>query len=137
MDCTVCLSTKKKENVCVCTTCKDTGIICHECVQGWKAAGHDPWICTICKNPKSTMQNLPYILSPNAANILITLPPAILEVDFRCFSLLVTLYGILLLISILFITFLFTYVTLLISVGFIQHFVLAIENTVLTIEYIL
>ena len=134
MECTVCLSTKKEKDVCVCTTCKDAGIICHDYVQAWEAAGHNPWICTICKNPKSTMQNLPYSLYSNAAQILITLPRAAIEAQINGFGWLVALYGIILLIAISVITFMFTYVTILLSIGIAQHFILAIENTVFTIE---
>ena len=157
MECTVCLSTKKEEDVCVCATCKGAGIICHDCVQAWEAAGHNPWICTICKNPKGTMRNIPYSLYPNAIQLLITLPRTAIEAQFRVleqfngFGWLVTLYGIILLIAISVITFMFTYVTILLSIGIAQHFigiaqhfigiaqhlVLAVESTVLTIEHII
>ena len=142
MECSVCMSTKKGENVSTCTTCKGTGVICHACVQKWATAGHNPWICTICKNPNSTMRNMPYALYPSSIYLLVAIPRAAIASQVRIleqldgFSWLVTLYGTVLLISISAITFMFVYVALLLALGAMRYVVLAVEFTILTIEQI-
>jgi hypothetical protein len=150
MDCTVCMSVKKVENVSTCATCKDTGIICHDCIKQWAAVGNNPWVCTICKNPVSTMRNIPYSLYPDVSYVLTAIPVAVIGAQIRVmeqfhgFGWLVTLYGIFLLMSIAVTTFIFVYMSLLLFITAMrncvistEHLALAVENTVLTVEHLI
>jgi hypothetical protein len=131
VDCIVCMSAVKSWRVSRCTVCKDNGIVCHGCLYGWANAGHSPWVCTVCKTPSGTMRNVPYALQPDVRHIVAAIPRALLVSQIQMMERLqgwiVTVYGILLLVFVALFTFMFVYVTLLITVGMVRQTVFAIE----------
>jgi len=132
VECIVCMSVVKPWIVSRCTRCKDNGIVCHGCLYGWANAGHNPWVCTVCKTPSGTMRNVPYALQPDVRHIVAAIPRAVLASQIQLMEQLqgwiVTVYGILLLVSVSLITFAFVYASLLVTVSIVRQTVLAIEH---------
>ena len=129
VNCPVCMNDKKTWHTAFCTICKDTGIICHTCIHQWAVAGNNPWRCTICKSPSSTMRNIPYILYADTMN---AFPQSLLTLQLHMMGhlhgLFMTLFHILLLMFLAFTTFLFVYISILITVGTIKQTAYIIER---------
>ena len=57
--CNSCLELIEDSKVSYCVSCLESGQICHECIKQWKSNGNDPNICTICRDNKNKLKNLP------------------------------------------------------------------------------
>ena len=57
--CNSCLELIEDSKISYCVSCLESGQICHECIKQWKSNGNDPNICTICKDKKNNIKNLP------------------------------------------------------------------------------
>ena len=131
VDCPVCMNDKKTWHTAFCTSCKDNGIICHTCIHQWAISGNNPWKCTICKSPSSTMRNIPYIVYPYGTN---AFPQSLLTVQLHMMGhlrgILMTILHISLLVFIVDFIYLFVYVSALITVGVIKQTVYSIERAI-------
>jgi len=78
------------------------------------------------------MRNVPYALQPDVRHIVAAIPRAVLASQIQLMEQLqgwiVTVYGILLLVSVSLITFAFVYASLLVTVSIVRQTVLAIEH---------
>ena len=78
------------------------------------------------------MRNVPYALQPDVRHIVTAIPRAVLASQIRLMEQLqgwiVTVYGILLLVSVSLITFAFVYASLLVTVGIVRQTILAVEH---------
>ena len=61
--CNTCFEFVEDSQISYCVSCLESGQICHECIIQWKNNGNDPNICTICKDNKKKLKNLPYELN--------------------------------------------------------------------------
>lgn len=50
-ECTICNEQKLEMFTTKCSNCTEVGITCNECNRKWESQGHDPNICTVCKQP--------------------------------------------------------------------------------------
>ena len=57
--CNSCLELIEDSKISYCVSCLESGQICHECIKQWKSNGNDPNICTICRDNKNKLKNLP------------------------------------------------------------------------------
>ena len=126
VNCMVCMNNKKSWDTAFCIICKDNGIICHTCIYRWAVTGNNPWICTICKSPNTTMRNIPYTLYPDVMN---TIPRLLFHLTEQFQGFIVTIYGIIILLFIAFLSFTVVALSVLIIIG-------TIKQTLYTIEHI-
>ena len=57
--CNTCFELVEESKISYCVSCLESGQICHECIKQWKNNGNDPNICTICRDNKNKLKNLP------------------------------------------------------------------------------
>ena len=57
--CNTCFEFVEESKISYCVSCLESGQICHECIKQWKSIGNDPNICTVCRDNKNKLKNLP------------------------------------------------------------------------------